>query len=210
MKKLLIKLAYYILFLYCKTWRMTFTNEVALSGRNAEGKRSVVVIWHDQLLPLIFSYYNRSIATIASQSKDGDLITMVLKKWGYEVARGSSSRGGLKAVIGIKKLMEKGHDAAVTVDGPKGPRHKVKTGAIYIAKTVNAAIVPIFMSCKRYKRFASWDRFILPAPFSKISVTMAEPFYVSDDMSDEVVEKERQELEKYMLELTNEHSADFI
>ena len=150
------------------------------------------------------------MATLASLSKEGEMITQILKRLGYKVARGSSTRGGIRALVGIKRYMKSGYDAAFTVDGPKGPKYSVKPGVIIAAKQNDGVIIPVFMKCKRTKRFNSWDKLLLPLPFSKIDVTFAQPIQLSTSTDVETVERERAEFEKYMLECTNVYSPDII
>ena len=210
MKKLLTAIVKQLITLYCKTWRYKFHGKVKFTDRTVLGTPSVVVLWHDQLLPLTFSWCGKDIGTIASQSKDGDIITELLHKWGYTVARGSSTRGGARALIGGKKILSGGMDLAITVDGPRGPRHVVKSGAIVIAKMVNAPLQPVLMSCKHYIRFKSWDKFILPLPFVRVDVYFPPHVILSQDNSDEAVENDRQMLEQMMLEYTSAFSHYFV
>lgn len=210
MKRLLFYIIGSLLWLYCRTWRYKIINEDRLLKLQAEGKTAVIAIWHDQLLPLTFSWRGRNLATIASQSKDGDLITDMLMRWGYSVARGSSTRGGLRALISVKKFMDKGHSVAVTVDGPLGPRHEVKSGAVYVAKISKSPLMPVLFHSKWMVRFKSWDRFVLPLPFAKINMVITDFVSVTDDISPEGLEQDRLKLQKIMLERTNEHSPDFV
>jgi lysophospholipid acyltransferase (LPLAT)-like uncharacterized protein len=150
------------------------------------------------------------MAVLASQSKDGELIAKVLKRLGYEVVRGSSSRGGVRGLVGIRRFIKNGYDTAFTVDGPKGPPYLVKPGVILAAKQNDCIIIPAFMNCRRVKRFNSWDKTILPPPFSRIKVTFAPPMQLSPHTDTETIERERAEFEKYMLDNTNVYSSDIL
>jgi lysophospholipid acyltransferase (LPLAT)-like uncharacterized protein len=110
----------------------------------------------------------------------------------------------------MSKLMKKGHLGAITVDGPKGPRHSVKPGVIFVAKQSKTPIVPIFMTCKHAKVFNSWDKYILPAPFSKVQIFVTEPVVLDDDTSAEAMERDRAALEMIMQERTREYTPDYI
>ena len=210
-KKILFLILYYIGMLFVKTWRIKTYNEDIFKNLVAEGKSPVIVIWHDSLLPLSLSMSHKNIATIASDSKDGDLITFILEKWGYYVTRGSSTRGGLKAAMNIIKYCKKNpHGAAITVDGPVGPRHEVKSGAVFIAKNLSNVAIVVTLKTKSYYRFSSWDKFILPKPFAKIDVFFSEPFHISDEKGEESLKNETERLQKYMLARTEEIYPEFM
>lgn len=202
---------YFLGTLFVKTWRMKNVNKESYDKCRQEGKSPVIVLWHDSLLPLAFSYYNSNIATIASDSKDGELITYILKKWGFSVARGSSTRGGLKAAMNIiKTCKNEKKPAAVTVDGPKGPRHEVKSGAVFIAKNLDKVMYVITLKTDSFIRFNSWDKFILPKPFAKVEVWYSEAFYVSDDKDGDALKADTERLQNYMLMRTEEVCKEFI
>ena len=209
--RILYFIIYAIVTLYAKTWRYETINRQAYDKVRKEGKKVVMAIWHDQLLPCTFFHRNEGMTTIASDSKDGSMITYALHKWGFHVARGSSTRGGIKAALKAVKLSRDNNTpCAVTVDGPKGPRHEVKNGAVFIAKKLDHVILSGLMSCKKYKRFASWDKFVLPMPFSKITITYSDPIYVSESTENEDIENDRENLQKQMTELTVEASPFFV
>ncbi len=145
------------------------------------GVPMVVALWHEELLPLIS--WGLSIrmpaATIVSDSKDGEIIARVLEAEGFGIARGSSTRGGLKALVGgIRLIRDEKRNLAFTVDGPRGPRGQVKEGALFVASKAGAAILPIRARVEWKKVFErSWDHFQLPLPFSRILVRAGEPFW---------------------------------
>lgn len=195
---------YYAVTAYCMTWRYKFKNRGAFDNLINEGKKPVVAIWHEQLLPCAFINRNKGIVTIASDSKDGELIAFALNKWGFRTARGSSTRGGVKAAIkAIKTSRKYGVPCAVTVDGPKGPRHKVKSGAVFIATNLDEVAIAGIAKAKRSIRFNSWDKFSIPLPFSAVEIIYSDPIRISCSADKEAMEKERQKLERIMMELTD-------
>ncbi len=209
--RILFFIIYWAVTLYARTWRYETVNRQAYDRLIKEGKKVVMAIWHDQLLPCAFFHRNEGMVTVASDSKDGELITYALNRWGFRTARGSSTRGGAKAALKAVKLSAANNaPCAVTVDGPKGPRHKVKPGAVFIAKKLDGAILIGLISCRRYKRFASWDRFVLPMPFSRITITYSEPVFVSGNTDEKEMEKDTENLQKLMTELTGEASPFFV
>lgn len=205
--KIGLTLLFYIIRIYAWTLRFNF---IYLSDDFYNDKKKVIAIWHGQLLPLLLSYKNAQIVTIVSKSKDGDIADFFLKKLGYKTVRGSSSRGGTEALMNAANLIESGLDAAVTIDGPKGPKYSVKPGVIYLAKKARGEIIPVVCSVKWYKRFNSWDNFILPAPFSKINIYIGKNLQVTESMDRETINSETSILRKKMLELTSVYSKDFL
>lgn len=204
-------IVYFLGTLFVKTWRMKNINQDSFNKCRQEGKSPVLVLWHDSLLPLAFGHYKNDIATIASDSKDGELITYILKKWGFRVSRGSSTRGGLKAAMNIiKNCRNDKRPAAITVDGPKGPRHEVKSGAVFIAKNLDKIIYVLTLKTDSFIRFNSWDKFILPKPFAKVEVHYSEIFYVSDEKDEASLKADTERLQNYMLMRTEEVCKEFV
>jgi lysophospholipid acyltransferase (LPLAT)-like uncharacterized protein len=138
----------------------------------------VYAIWHDELFPLMHLHRGERVIAVVSQSRDGELLARTLAFNGFLLARGSSSRGGLKALISAQRQMHKmGSDAVFTVDGPRGPRHKVKEGAVYLADRAAAHIVPVRVRMAPIKIFhKAWDRFQLPLPFARCLVRYGPPY----------------------------------
>lgn len=210
-RKIGYAVTYYLGTALLKTWRIKNINKENYNKSRKAGNRPVLVLWHDSLLPLSFSHYKDSIATIASDSKDGDLIAYILEKWGYKLARGSSTRGGMKAAVNLIKLC-KTHNisAAITVDGPKGPRHEVKSGAVFIAKCLDNEIYVVTLKTDSFIRFNSWDKFIFPKPFAKVEVWYSDAFYVSSDKDEIALKEDTERLQKFMMARTNEICSEFI
>jgi len=133
----------------------------------------------------IQAHRGEGIATMASQSKDGEWIARWLEKNGYVVVRGSTTRGGSQGLREMVRLVRSGRHAALTVDGPKGPPRVVQPGVVQLARLTGAWILPITSSCSKARFLASWDRYLLPYPFSKAVVAYGEPFPIPQDMTDE-------------------------
>lgn len=143
------------------------------------GRPAILAIWHAELFALTgfgMTVMAGRLATVVSESRDGELIAQVLERIGYGTARGSSTRGGLKALISLKKHMDAGLLGVITVDGPRGPRHKVKDGAVYLALRSGALLFPGRALASREHVFErSWDRFQLPMPFSRCRIAVGDP-----------------------------------
>ncbi len=147
---------------------------------------------------------------MVSGSEDGEFVARILKRQGHEAFRGSTTRGGIKALSGlIKKLKEEQGPGLIIPDGPQGPKFKVKLGIIILARETGYPILPFSCSAKKIKIFASWDRFILPYPFTKCLGIYGKPFYVSKDAGKDDLMRYRNLLEKELNSLTLEADSCF-
>jgi len=142
-------------------------------------------LWHGRMFLPINAHRNESIATMASQSKDGNIIARWLEGNGYLVTRGSTTRGGSEALRRMVHYVRSGHNVALTVDGPRGPARVVQSGVVRLARITKAWILPISFSSSCPLFLDSWDRHLVPKPFSRNVVAYGEPFAVPQDMSDE-------------------------
>lgn len=143
------------------------------------GRKFIFAFWHSRLLLVSYLYQGWGAAILVSGSEDGEIIARILQRQGHATIRGSSSRGGMRALARQIKLMrEKEIPGGVVPDGPLGPRFKVQPGVITLAKKTGYPIVPVSYSAKTLKVFASWDRFILPCPFTECTIIYGAPVYV--------------------------------
>jgi lysophospholipid acyltransferase (LPLAT)-like uncharacterized protein len=154
-------------------------------GLKARGVPILFALWHGRMFLSIQAHRDEGIATMASQSKDGEWIARWLERNGYVVVRGSTTRGGSQALREMVRLIRSGRHAALTVDGPKGPPRVVQPGVVQLARLTGAWILPITSSSSKARFLASWDRYLLPYPFSKGIVAYGEPFPIPPDVSDE-------------------------
>jgi lysophospholipid acyltransferase (LPLAT)-like uncharacterized protein len=123
------------------------------------------------LLPLLWYHRNQGIAVVISEHRDGEIIAQIAERLGYATVRGSSSRGGSRALIGLMRALESGLDGAVTPDGPRGPAHVFAPGAAIASQRTGVPLLPIRASAARAWRLKSWDRFLVPKPFATVRVT---------------------------------------
>lgn len=148
----------------------------------AEKRASVLAIFHgSQLIPL-YLMRNRGITPMASLSSDGDFTTTVLHSLGYGAARGSSSRGGARALLEMVKLLKGGTDVAFTVDGPRGPRHIAKPGIVLLAQKSQAPVIPLGIAYEKAHRLKIWDRFEIPYPFTRAFFQIGKPFSIDPEL----------------------------
>lgn len=185
--KIIAQLIYYIIRVLNLTYRYEFIgldNKDKARAYNAN-KTFAYAIWHQNLVGAIFSHIGREKFTmVISESKDGELVAVTCEKLGHKPARGSSTRGGKKALMEIVRNMNKGFPGALTVDGPKGPPHVVKPGIIEIARLCHCAILPLSPYASKHWVFKkSWDQFRIPKPFAKIVVVIGEPIIVDESIS---------------------------
>lgn len=147
------------------------------------GPRPVLyLIWHgSQLVPLA-CFRNRGITIMTSLSQDGEIQTQSMHCLGYRTVRGSSSRGGARALLTMVRTMKEGRSASMTVDGPRGPYHQAKPGAVALAQKAAAVIVPVSMGYRHHHSLHNWDRFEIPIPFSRVCMVCGAPFVIPPEM----------------------------
>jgi lysophospholipid acyltransferase (LPLAT)-like uncharacterized protein len=184
--------------LWCSTLHVVQTGREAPDSLDAEGRLLMFSLFHDELFTLMHVRRALRLATVVSRSRDGEYLARLLHSLGLKTARGSSSRGGLSALTGMERLMrEDRRHGVITVDGPVGPRHNVKQGAVVLAFRVPALLVPVRLFPRRAVVFNSWDRFQLPLPFSRVDIVFGAPYAVSlAELEPGEVERERVELQR--------------
>jgi lysophospholipid acyltransferase (LPLAT)-like uncharacterized protein len=168
---------------------------------HAGGKIPIYVFWHNRIFAGTYFFRNREIVVITSQSFDGEYIARFIQRFGYGAARGSSTRGGVSALVELIRVMRKGKPAAFSIDGPKGPKYVAKAGACLLAKKTRNPMMPFVVETKNYWEVKSWDQLQIPKPFSRVRVFIGEPIFVSQDATDAEIENKRLELQKALDEL---------
>ena len=159
--------------------------------------------WHQRFFPgITFFATHKPIAIMISRSRDGEMIARVVDILGWRSVRGSSSKGGVEALKALRSLTRMGYRVGHIVDGPQGPFGVVKPGLITLAQFSGAPILPVIISAQRRWVFNSWDRFMVPKPFSKIFVRFAQPIIVPRRLDADAFEALRQDVEKLIKELT--------
>ncbi len=161
----------------------------------ASGRQPVMGFWHGRILPATFYFRRRGIVVITSENFDGEWIARIIERFGYGTARGSTSRGALKAMLRLKREMERGRAAGFTLDGPRGPARVAQPGAIWLAKATGNPVLPFHLEASRHWTMGSWDRTQVPKPFSTVALAIGEPIAVPSEADDEEVDRKRQELE---------------
>jgi lysophospholipid acyltransferase (LPLAT)-like uncharacterized protein len=168
----------------------------------ARGERIIVVFWHGRLLMMPFVYPGRPGALLVSQHRDGEYFSRIATHLGFEVIRGSATRGGMRALKQMIRAIKGRLNLVVTPDGPKGPRAKVRPGVIEVAKLTGAPIVPVSFSASRRRILQSWDAFLVPVPFSRAVYIWGEPMYVPRTATKDEITKHQETLEERLDLLT--------
>lgn len=163
-----------------RSWRIEIIGMEKVEQIWRQGKRVCYVLWHGRLLALGYAFRGQGVRILSSQHRDGEVSTRTVKRMGYTVTRGSSTRGGVRA---IRELIEasKIHDLALTPDGPKGPVCKVQLGVVYLASRAQIPMIPIASSSQSVWKLASWDSFQVPRPFSRVVVILGDPIQIPND-----------------------------
>jgi lysophospholipid acyltransferase (LPLAT)-like uncharacterized protein len=185
-----------LLWLVSRTWRFEVIAEDGVTpllfGRGAGPE--IYCFWHQCVLPCTVYFRSTGATILISRSFDGELITRILNLFGFRAVRGSSSRGAREGLLGLKQVIETGSPAIFTADGPRGPIYRTKMGPIKLAQMTGAPIGAFHLQPERAWTMGSWDRFLIPKPFTRIVVSWAQWTRVSDDLPAEELELKREEL----------------
>lgn len=188
-----------IIWLLRVTMRVTYIGETIMPSFAARGEGFIGAFWHGRMLMLPLIYPGKMLHILISSHRDGEIIANVMKRFGFGLVRGSSSKGGMAALREMIALLAAGSDLGVTPDGPKGPAEEVKAGVAQVGRLSGKAIIPIAFASSRRLRFTSWDRFYLPLPFSRLVFVVGEPLYYA---AGEELEAFRQRIETALRAVT--------
>ena len=189
-----------------RVWERTLRYEVD-DGASIVGKpvteNYIGALWHNRLLifPLVLRRFfpNRPGAALISASRDGDLLADAIHRFGYDVVRGSSSRLGTSAILQLTQVLASGRDVVITPDGPRGPAYELGPGIVFLAQKTGATVLPMNLEYSHCWRLGSWDRFIIPRPFSKVRVLISRPHHVKRTGTSDEFEAERLALQNAMM-----------
>jgi lysophospholipid acyltransferase (LPLAT)-like uncharacterized protein len=169
---------------------------------SSEGGLPIYTFWHNRVFLATYFWRRRRIVVMTSQSFDGEYIARFIQRFGYGAARGSSTRGGVGAIVEMARLMRAGCPTAFTIDGPKGPRYEAKMGAVLLAKKSGQPILPFTITSSSFwSARKSWDQFQVPRPFARALVQIAKPIRVSPDADDAELLAKRDELQQALDEV---------
>jgi len=186
------------------TVRWDSEENAQLRALREAGEPVIYVLWHGRLLPLTYYNRGRDIHTLISRNVDGEYIARVVERWGYHAIRGSSSRGAGSGTRGLLRALRAGHSVAVTPDGPRGPREEMKEGVVFLARASGAPLVPAAAAPTAAWTFGSWDRFVVPKPFSRVRIRYGSPRRIPREIGDSGMAEVSDELGRELSVLTTE------
>ena len=186
----------------CGTLRISEENRRVVDELDARGERMIFCLWHDELFSLIPVSRQIRVVAIVSPSKDGEVLARILASKNVGAVHGSSTRGGVRALLKLAHMMK--HElvhACITMDGPAGPRHEAKEGALFLANRTGAHILPVRIFVKHHIKLPTWDKFQVPLPFSKVIIRFGTPW---GDGREEVPDLEAMTLARARKRLEND------
>jgi lysophospholipid acyltransferase (LPLAT)-like uncharacterized protein len=167
----------------------------------AAGRQPIMAFWHGRILPATYYFRRRGIVVITSENFDGEWIAGIIERFGYGTSRGSTSRGGARALLQLSRDLAAGRPAGFTVDGPRGPARVSQPGAVWLAKASGHPVLPFHCEASRCWTLRSWDRTQIPRPFATVALSVGEPFYVARDADETAIEAARQRLDAALVAL---------
>ena len=166
------------------------------------GRLPIYTFWHDRIFAGSYFFRGRRIVIMTSQSFDGEYIARFIQRMGFGAVRGSSTRGGVGALVELTRLVRKGCPAGFSIDGPRGPRHVAKLGAVLLAKKTGQPVLPFGVNAEHFWALKSWDRMQIPVPFSRVRVRFAPPVRVPAEADAETLNAMRDELQRALEEVS--------
>jgi lysophospholipid acyltransferase (LPLAT)-like uncharacterized protein len=163
------------LHLLARTWRFRVVNGEAVRNLRSSRRPFIFALWHGHLLPLLWHHRGEGVMVLISEHRDGELVARAATSLGYGLIRGSTTRGADRALISLVRELQSGHEVAITPDGPRGPAEKFAPGALVAAQRADTFILPVVVSASRSWRLRSWDRFMIPKPFARVTVAYGPP-----------------------------------
>jgi lysophospholipid acyltransferase (LPLAT)-like uncharacterized protein len=170
------------------TWRWRVEGLHHYDAIIASGHQPIIAFWHGRILPGTVFFRDRGIVVITSENFDGEWIARIIQRFGYGTARGSSSRGGVRALVQLRHDLGDGRPVAFTLDGPRGPARVAQPGAVWLAGATGHPLLPLHIEADRSWTMGSWDKTQVPKPFSDVAVVLGEPLFV-EGTSDAVLER---------------------
>ena len=176
------------------TWRETGTEHLRAVAR--DGRHPILALWHGRILTATLYFRDRGIVAMTSENFDGEWVARLMSRFGYRAARGSTSRGGAKALVQLRREMAEGYPAAFTVDGPRGPARVAQPGAAWLASVTGNPIVPFHIEAASFWTVNSWDSHQVPKPGSTLAVAIGKPIDVAAQADEAAIELGRVEVER--------------
>jgi lysophospholipid acyltransferase (LPLAT)-like uncharacterized protein len=157
-----------------RTWRIGASHTEEIKRLRAAGRPIVFSLWHGELLPLLYHHRGEGVTVLISEHGDGEIIARIAESLGYRTVRGSTSRSAARALLELVREVEDGHDLAITPDGPRGPAKSVAPGVAVVANRSAASVIGAAVFAPSAWRLRSWDRFLIPRPFARVSIAYSD------------------------------------
>ena len=186
------------------TWKVEGLEHLQFEGN---GKRPIMAFWHGRVLTATYYFRRRGIVVMISENFDGEWIARIIEQFGFRTSRGSTTRGGQRALLQLKREMDRGLPSGFAVDGPRGPARQAQPGAIWLAKLTGNPVVPFHMEASRYWTLKSWDRTQIPKPFSTVALVVGAPNDLPTQADEVALEAKRVELEQSLFALERRAAA---
>ena len=187
-----------------RTLRWESRGDEHLEAIYRSGRRAIFTFWHGGIFPATWYWRDRGIVVMTSQNVDGEYIARIIRIFGYGAARGSSSRGGMKALAEMSRELKQGNDVAFTVDGPRGPRFEAKIGPVLLARRTGGGIFCFHIALQRKIELNNWDRSQIPLPFSRALILKAAPIYVSPRADGDEIRRKHHKMQEVLDRLHEE------
>lgn len=184
-----------------RTLRWRVDGREHLQALERSGRPPVMAFWHGRILAATCYFRDRGIVVITSENFDGEWIARIIERFGYGTARGSTTRGGQRALLQLRRQMKNGKPAGFTVDGPRGPARKAQAGAVWLAGATANPLLPFHIEAARHWTARSWDRTQVPKPFSLVALAIGAPIDVPAEPDADTIERKRLELEQRLVAL---------
>jgi hypothetical protein len=210
LRTILLPLGYFIIRLWWATLRIDYVNSIYLNELIAADKGFITSFWHGDMFTIAAAgskeNKRKKFYILTSRSRDGEILSRFFHRLGFGTVRGSSSRGGMSALLSLKDLLEQGKTTALAVDGPRGPRFIVKPGVILLARTTGAVIFPTAINASHKITLRSWDQCEIPIPFTRCRCIFGKPIKVAPYLKNDAMEQVRKELEETLLKMKMERN----
>jgi len=198
-----------LLWVWAKTARIEVSGGEAYRALRGAGKPVILLVWHGRIFLAPYFFRNRGVMPLVSPSRDGEIVTRIVSRWGYKVSRGSSSHSIVRAWFEMKRELEAGGEVIIVPDGPRGPARELKPGCIKLAQQTGAPLVPFTFSASRTMELASWDRFLIFMPFARVRAFLGDPIAVDPSLRGEALDAERKRIERLLVHLDVRAEASF-
>jgi len=192
--RIIITAGYWFIRLVGPTLRVCVSREEG--AQQTVGQRPLIgSFWHACIIPATYMCRNLGVRVMSSNSYDGEYMGRIIRKFGFVAVKGSSSRNAVRALLGLRRALQEGWAVAFSIDGPRGPRYKVKPGPVALARSSGIPLTMFHMAVDRAWVLSTWDRLIIPKPFSRVLMRFGKLIPVPPEASDEDLERYQQELQ---------------